>query len=71
MQALNYKQEIKAVDDPDYQSVLTEMGFSPVAVDEIVLRTGLTAEEVSSMMLILELQGNVASSPGGCYIRVK
>jgi DNA processing protein len=71
LQALNYKEEIEAVEDPDYQTVLTEMGFSPVPVDEIVLRTGLTAEEVSSMMLILELQGNVASSPGGCYIRVK
>ena len=71
LQALNYKEEIEVVDDRDYHNVLGEMGFSPVAVDEIVLRTGLTAEEVSSMMLILELQGNVASSPGGCYIRVK
>jgi DNA processing protein len=71
LQALNNKEENKASDDPDYTTVLTEMGFSPVPVDEIVQRTGLTAEEVSSMMLILELQGNVASSPGGCYIRVK
>ncbi len=70
-QVLNNKEENSPAIDPDYQTVLTEMGFSPVAVDEVVQRTGLTAEEVSSMMLILELQGNVASSPGGCYIRVK
>ncbi len=70
-QVLNNKEENDKSDDPDYATVLAEMGYAPVAVDEIVQRTGLTAEEVSSMMLILELQGNVASSPGGCYIRVK
>ncbi|NOY67105.1 MAG: DNA-processing protein DprA, partial [Gammaproteobacteria bacterium] len=55
----------------EHQYLLNEMGYDPVAVDEIVQRSGLTAEEVSSMMLILELQGNVAASPGGCYVRVK
>ena len=57
--------------DQEYAQLLNNMGFDPVSVDEIINRSGLTAEEVSSMMLILELQGYVASSPGGCYIRVK
>ncbi len=70
-QVTNNKEENNITGNPDYQHMLAEMGFSPVAVDDLVLRSGLTAEEVSSMMLILELQGNVASSPGGCYIRVK
>jgi len=55
----------------EYGNLMENMGFDPVSVDEIINRSGLTAEEVSSMMLILELQGHVASSPGGCYIRVK
>jgi len=55
----------------EYGLLIENMGFDPVSVDEIINRSGLTAEEVSSMMLILELQGHVASSPGGCYIRVK
>jgi len=70
-QVINIKEENDLLNDPDYQTLLNEMGFSPIAVDDLVRRSGLTAEEVSSMMLILELQGNVASSPGGCYIRVK
>jgi DNA processing protein len=55
----------------NYQLILKEMGYSPATVNNLVERSGLTAEEVSSMMLILELQGAVATSPGGCYIRVK
>lgn len=70
-QAIDNKKENCINNDPGYQNLLEEMGYSPVAIDELVTRSGLTAEEVSSMMLILELQGNVASSPGGCYIRVK
>jgi len=65
------KQELTNNLNKDHLQLLNEMGYDPVAVDEIVQRSGLTAEEVSSMMLILELQGNVAPSPGGCYIRVK
>ena len=69
--AIDNNEEKNTSNDTDYQNMLDEMGFSPVAIDDLVQRSGLTAEEVSSMMLILELQGNVASSPGGCYIRVK
>jgi len=70
-QVTNNAEEKQRSHDPEYEQLLEKMGYDPVAVDEIVIRSGLTAEEVSSMMLILELQGNVASSPGGCYVRVK
>jgi len=70
-QPTNIKEENDITAGAQYQQILAEMGYSPVPVDEVVRRSGLTAEEVSSMMLILELQGDVASSPGGCYIRVK
>jgi len=36
----------------------------------LVVRTGLKADAVSSMMLILELEGHVQAAPGGRYSRV-
>lgn len=61
-------QPLKAL-DADYQRLLDALGFDPVPVDRLVERTGLTAEEVSSMLLILELGGHIASVPGGRYVR--
>lgn len=57
--------------DEDYQQLLNTLGYEPVAVDVLVERCGLTAEAVSSMLLILELQGLVASVPGGLYYRCR
>ena len=56
--------------DAEYQRLLDAMGFDPVGVDELVAGSGLTAEEVSSMLLILELKGYVTTSPGGRYNRL-
>ncbi len=53
----------------EYRTLLQSMGYDPVSVDTLVARSGLTANEVSSMLLILELQGQVSSLPGGYYMR--
>jgi len=55
--------------DPEYQQLLELMGWDPVTVDSLVNRSGLTAEEVSSMLLILELEESVEPLVGGCYIQ--
>ncbi len=55
--------------DPDHQRVLAAVEDFPTAVDEIVARSGLTPEEVSSILLILELGGHVCASAGGKYSR--
>ncbi|MES9943907.1 MAG: DNA-processing protein DprA [Candidatus Thiodiazotropha sp.] len=55
--------------DPDYQLLDQALGYDPVSVDELITRTGLTAEAVSSMLLLLELEGHVSSAPGGYYCR--
>ncbi len=55
--------------DAEYEKLLEAMGFDPVSVDTIVERSGLTTEEVSSMLLVLELQDRVRSMPGGLYSR--
>ena len=55
--------------DSEYLQLLEFMGWDPVTVDTLVNRSGLTAEEVSSMLLILELAGSVESLVGGTYIQ--
>ncbi len=55
--------------DPDYQRLLECLGFDPVQIDLLIQRSGLTAEEVSSMLILLELEGHVSSAPGGMYCR--
>ena len=46
------------------------MGYDPIGIDALVQRLGLTPEAISSMLLILELEGHVAISPGGTYTRI-
>jgi DNA processing protein len=56
--------------DADYRALLDAMGFDPVAPDEIIARSGRSAREVSSMLLVLELEGHVSSAPGGRFCRL-
>lgn len=55
--------------DTDYKLLLDKMAYDSVSVDMLVKLTGLTAEAVSSMLLILELQGLIESQQGGLYCR--
>ncbi len=55
--------------DKDYEILLDALGFEPAGVDALVARTGLKAEAIASMLLILELDGRVAQQPGGLFCR--
>lgn len=55
--------------DKDYKILLDALGFEAVSVDQLVMRTGLKADAVASMLLILELEGYLESYPGGRYLR--
>lgn len=57
--------------DKEYQHLLDCLGYDPTPADEIVERSGLTVDIVSSMLLILELKGLVAAGVGGLYVRLK
>jgi DNA processing protein len=57
--------------DEELRNLLLHLGYGPVSVDWLVERCGLTAEAVSSMLLILELQGLVTAAPGGLYSRLR
>jgi DNA processing protein len=52
-------------------SLLSHMGHDPVDVDSLCSRAGLSAEQVSSELLRLELDGRVAALPGGLYQRLE
>jgi DNA processing protein len=59
--------EAKPASDPDYVRLLSSMGFEPVNIQALAGRSGLTTAELSSMLLILELEGRVESLPGGRF----
>lgn len=50
--------------------ILANLGDSPVSLDLLVARTGLTVAEVSTMLLTLQLDGLVTSLPGGLFGRL-
>jgi DNA processing protein len=55
--------------DPKQLKLLETMGHDPISVDALVDRAHLTSEEVSAILLVLELQGVVSSAAGGLYTR--
>jgi DNA processing protein len=55
--------------DKGQKILLDALGFDPMDLDTLVVRTGFKPEAVSSMMLILELGGHVQAAPGGRYSR--
>ena len=56
--------------DPEHERVLTLMGFDPVGLEELLQRTGLTVEALSSILVLLELNGRVALLSHGRYQRL-
>ena len=61
---------IKSTLDLEQQNLLNLIMFSPTSVDWLVQESDFSIEVISSMLLMLELQGCIASTPGG-YIRIK
>jgi DNA processing protein len=57
------------LDDSDYSTVWEVLGFDPKPVDMIIEQTGLSAREISSMLLIMELKGLVKKQGNGRYMR--
>jgi DNA processing protein len=55
--------------DEDYQKLMSCLDFSPQAVDKLIDRSGLPANEVVSMLLVLEMNGHIQASGGNRYVR--
>jgi DNA processing protein len=54
-------------DDPEYVKLRRHLSYDPASIDALAERSGLTPGEVSSMLLILELDGIVEKLSGGRY----
>jgi DNA processing protein len=54
--------------EPQYQQILEKIGYEMTPIDAIIIRSGLTASQVSSILLRLELYGYIQSVTGG-YIK--
>ena len=67
----NYLATSQTTLDLEQQTLLNRVMFSPTSIDKLVEDSGLSVEIVSSMLLILELQGYVEANAGGCYTRLK
>ena len=53
--------------DEDYAKLREILSFDPCSIDELANRSELTIGELSSMLLILELHGEVEALSGGRY----
>ncbi len=68
-EATDKKEVFSSELDKDYEILLDALGFEPASIDTLVARSGLTADAVASMLLILELEGRVEQQPGGLFCR--
>jgi len=57
--------------DLEQQKLLNLVLFSPTSIDSLVENAGFSVETVSSLLLLLELQGYIEAIAGGCYTRIK
>ena len=55
--------------DGDYARLLAALGHEPQGLDALAERTGLAVTALSSMLLVLELDGEVNAERGGKYAR--
>lgn len=63
--------QVQPGEECPHPELLKCIAYDPTSVDTLVAATGYSAEIISSQLLLLELQGYVASTPGGCFIRLK
>lgn len=65
-----YQHKLQTGLDLEQQNLLNLVQFSPTSIDDLVRESGLAIEVVSSILLVLELEGFIASATGGHYIRI-
>lgn len=64
-------QETASEADPSRRALLDALGYGPVALDDLVGFTGKTVADLTSALLMLELDGKVEALPGNRYQRLR
>ena len=57
--------------DLEQQNLLKLIPYSPITVDNLVQESGYSVEIISSILLVLELQGYIGAAAGGSYYRIQ
>ena len=66
MESTSKQSSVQSLDN-EYVELRKYIGHDPISVDELAENSGLTIDQVSSMLLILELHGEIESLSGGRY----
>ncbi len=61
----------ETTDEAAHHQLLKSMGHDPVTVDDLVSLTGEATGNITMMLTLLELEGSIASAPGGGYYRLR
>ena len=61
------KESVTPEADDDYSELRRLLSHDPISIDDLEKKSGLTIDQLSSMLLILELHGEVESLSGGRY----
>jgi DNA processing protein len=70
LEELGYPGTNAASNVPAEHPLFIHLGFDPLDTETLMLRSGLTIAELSAILLQLELDGHIASLPGGLYQRI-
>jgi DNA processing protein len=70
LEELGYRGGSAATATVTEHPLFVHLGFDPLDVESLVQRSGLTIGELSAILLQLELDGMIASLPGGLYQRI-
>jgi len=54
----------------ELRPILDIIGFEPLHIDEIILKTGICSSKISSLLLELEVDGFIKQLPGKRFVRI-
>lgn len=63
-------ESITSHNDSETARIMQSMGYDAVSFEILLTKTGLTSQALSSMLMLLELEGKVAALAGGQYQRL-
>jgi DNA processing protein len=70
LEELGYDSQNNVSTDTREHALFAHLGFDPLDLETLVQRSSLTISELSAILLQLELEGQIASLPGGYYQRI-
>jgi DNA processing protein len=70
LEELGYRQSFSTTGAAPEHPLFVHLGFDPLDAESLAKRSGLTISELSAILLQLELDGHIASLPGGLYQRI-